>query len=293
MSDRIDLSALLASRTTTPLDVALDEIFAEIGVPRPGGPSGRGWSSRQVFQSCPHKYRRRYLDGVRSAPSAALEIGALFHQLVALHYLTHAGEAWPDKIPLDMLREKLLARGVSAEAVMEAYRLFESYAHRYEDDYLTPLAVEELCLDPRGSSCRFDLIAKVGANALFIPEGIWIVEHKTAGRLDATTLDGWRNDGEVLGQMTLWRAMNLDALYGPLQGVIVNIVSKARVVQFHRTLIPVPSDAKLAGHARDLAVFSSFEEVCRATGVWPRSRAACVTRYGFCDLYDECAEGED
>ncbi len=294
----VDLGAFL---DITPLDDALEGFFEEAGVPRPGGPSGKGWSSRSELQACPYRYylqrvapprlAARILADARKSP--ALEIGSLFHQLLAHHYLARLPgkdqEFWlklteESDTFLQYLREK----GVSGEVIQEARRLYEAYTMRYESDYLRPVAVEARFEDDHGLSCRFDLLAEVIDNPLGIPKGLWNVEHKTCSRFDDATLTGWQSDGEILGQMLVFDRLKLHRRFGPLQGVIVNLISKTKVPGFHRTFVPIRKKA-LRQHAKDLKVFEAVENVYRATGTWPRSRAACIGRYGKCQFFDHCA----
>jgi len=282
---RIELDAFL---NVTPIDTALREIFKLRGLEFLGGKSGRGWSSRAAFMKCPY-----YYNAIRQGElgrSVALEVGILFHVLLALFYAERMEVKGYEGIEPDELRLQLTEQGCSGEVIMEAYRLYTAYTFRYEDDYLTPLAVEHREESKQGDTCRYDLIANVGPNALGLPEGTWIVEHKSASRMDDATLDGWRSDGEIIGQEMLWKRNRLDRVFGELQGVIVNLAFKTRVVDFRRVLVPV-LPAQLRQHSRDLKVFDAFERVCEATGVWPRSRHSCIGRYGKCSLFEHCASG--
>lgn len=274
--DRIELNNLPGSM---PLETALEGIFKEWGMEYLGGASGYGWSTRRNFMTCPHYYRESQLGHVTHR-SDALEIGILFHLLLAMYY--------KGMVEFLRLREALGTYPVSQSVVMEAYRLFEAYLFRYENDYLIPLDVECREEDEDGNTCRYDLIARVPENEAGIPVGVWNVEHKTTSRFDDAALDGWRSDGEIIGQMSIWRRNKLHKKYGPLQGVIVNLVSKTRVVDFRRILIPVNVKQQIA-HARDLKVYEALEKICEAAGVWPRNRASCIGRYGKCSLFEECA----
>lgn len=290
--DDLDYLSLAPLVDHTSLEEALARIFEEAGMERPGGASGNGWSKRALLLACPHKYKRLVLDGldrnddgeVRPSP-LALEIGGLLHQLSALLYMGKMDLKVPDPFGI---KERLVADGVSAEVIMEGYRLFEAYTAHYEDDYLTPLAVELLAGDRVGNTCRYDLIARIEENPLGLPRGTVVVEMKTSARFDLPTLQGWANDGQIIQQMMIWKAAGLTRKYGKLEGVLMNIVGKQKVPQFHRQLIPVQS-WQIKGHVRDLRVFDAMEGIFRATGCFPRNRTACVGRYGLCQLFTECA----
>jgi len=86
-----------------PMDVAADEACEKLGLPLLGGPSGRGWSFMSVAQACPHLWEQTYgahgeRDGKeRTKPAPELQIGGLFHLLLALYYgygLSGTGDAF-------------------------------------------------------------------------------------------------------------------------------------------------------------------------------------------------------
>lgn len=289
--DRVDLSRFVDIK---PLDDALLELFTERGIPRSGGASGHGWSTDSVFQACPYRYWMRNLApakvrlAVVRTRSPALEIGALWHQLLAFRYLRMLDRT-AETIDDGELRDELLHRGCSAEVVMEAYRLLGYYESRWENDYLRPIAVE-VRHEWRGKTCRYDLVAEVGddnADGLF--PGTYIVEHKTTSRFDVGATEGWKNDGEVLGQEMIWHGSRLDRKYGRLAGVIVNIESKVKLPEFRRIVLP-PRPRLARRHMRDLELQSVEERLYAVHGVWPRRRNACLGRYGLCEYADHCAE---
>ena len=108
------------------------------------------------------------------------------------------------------------------------------------------------------------------------------------GDFDDATLDGWRNDGEVLGQIDLWEQLKLEKRFGELQGVIVNILGKQKVPDFHRTIVS-PQRWQTKDHRRWMAYWSAEIDRAKALGVFPRSRAGCIGRYGKCALFDHCS----
>jgi hypothetical protein len=274
-----------------PLEEALDEIFDNHGLERLGGTSGGlGWTSFAAYQRCPYLWRRLHIDTAR-APSAipsALEIGIAIHVHLAVHYQNLIG-AFP--FTSDWLHDALVDRGCNAGSLMEAWRVFQSYRLRYEEDYLTPLAVEHRVEDPvHGYSCRYDLVATIPDGVTDYMPGAYVVEHKSAGRFDDATLNGWHNDGEIIQQIHLWTRLHLDNVFGPLRGVIVNILGKQKPPQFQRRIV-APDLVVAESHARDLAVWQAHRRLAVATGVFPRARANCISRFGKCSEWDHCAVG--
>lgn len=273
----------------------LPEIFAAAGVPRLGGQStGRGWSSVSTFQKCRYLWKRKYLDQVRDAgigsERPARAMGTLIHTFLAIYYTRMIEPDYP--LTPEMVRDQLKLKA-NPILVDEGYRFFVGYALFYQNEEIMPLAVEYNLVDPRtGDSCRFDLIAFFPNEAPGRPAGTYEIEHKSSQRFDYATKNGWPNDGEVIGQLRLWKDLGLDKRFGSLQGAMINLIGTQKVEQqFHRSIVPL-LDWQISGHRQDLKLWESDIHTSIATGIFPRSRASCVHRYGMCDLFDECAVGE-
>ena len=280
--------------TTYPLvDEVLVKIFEVAGVDRLGGIStGRGWSSFSTFQRCPYAWKRRYVDQARPAllvESPSLAIGTLVHTFLAVHYIRMVDPAYP----LTPESVYALLRGVcNPQFVEEGWRVFAGYRLFYSKELIQPLAIEYDLKDPRtGESCRYDLIA-------FFPEwvagrapGTYLLEHKTTARFDANALEGWVNDGEVIGEVALWKRLGLDHRFGKLQGVIVNLLGKQKEPQYHRTLV-APESWQIEQHLADLKRWEGLIQLARSADSFPRARNGCIGRYGRCDYWDHCAHLE-
>jgi hypothetical protein len=273
---------------------AINELFSEANAPRLGGASGDlGWSSFYTFQRCPYLWYRNYLVGERSRGevSPALVIGSLLHLFLALHYQLMIDPTYP--LTVDQAFKELKAKRVNAEALEMAWNIFEGYRTWYSEyDYLRPLAVEFHTVDPKTKeSCRYDMIAEVDASRVppgkLVPEGVYIIEHKTSGRFDKSTLEGWTNDGEIIGQVMLYKRMRLEERFGPLRGVIVNICGKQKTPKYARVIVS-PSKLQLENHARDLKFWEAFRQLCKAQDNFPRSRANCINRWGMCPQWEHC-----
>jgi hypothetical protein len=280
--------------TITPLDKGLHQVFKAYEVPRLGGASGDlGWSSFSTYQRCPYLFKRLYIDGLRyveERPPNYIEIGSAVHAFLAVYYQQFIDPAYP--LTPEILNKALLDAGCDAAVLMEAWRLWAGYALFYEQDFITPLAVEYHVVDSETKeSARYDLIAKVEKADSRFPAGTYVVEHKTTGRFDTATLDGWQNDGEVIGQIMLWQRLKLTRKFGKLTGVMMNIIGKQRQQQFHRTLV-VPQRWQIKQHANDLRMWQGMRLFMMAGGIFPRARANCVSRYGMCSQWDHCAHRE-
>lgn len=364
----LTISGELASSLSlnTPFDVAIERVLGDKYLGGSSGPGG--WSARSDFMTCAYKRRLhesieqvrakwRKLDNKdelneaklgfeemlthRKLPmprySEALEIGSLFHLLLANRYvgmmpslhveakkrlvrcsakcragITRAEDGSksicttclgkgkieaveekkaaadrPATFDLEWLHKRLLDERVNPTVVSEAYRIYRSYDAEYDNDPIRPIAVE-VRVEYGNISARYDLVAEILPNVHGWAPGTWIVEHKTASREDAATMEGWQNDGQIFGQQLLWRRAGLTRKYGELRGVLVNIAIKTQTPKFRRVFVPV-DDARTRAHEQDLAFWDLIRHMCDAAGVYPRNRSQCTGRYGKCEFFDHCA----
>lgn len=282
--------------TIVPMDVALEKAFEHFKMPRLGGASGRGWSSYRNLMACPRRFQLRYIIKARGEERAALGIGSCWHTFIALYYLNmKALIAGTDEGPApSAMRDELLKQRADAVLVAEAWRLFEAYVDHWEGvgDYLEPLAVEHWVEDPRTKrTARYDLIARVtdeGKPRGIVP-GLYIIEHKSLSSWGEKTANSYHLDGEIIGQLALWRKARpqLSRKFGKLQGIIINVVTKTKVPKLHREIVAPPMKVANA-QWHDLDFWEATEAFYRAAGHWPKSLAACWDRYGPCDYVERC-----
>lgn len=277
-----------------PVDQAIKETFESSGLERLGGmSSGRGWSSISLFQRCPYAWKRRYLVPLEAGiniEQEGLAVGTLIHAFLALYYSGMMDERFAVLTP-EIMYERLRLKA-NPEFVFNAWRVFQAYVLYYSNEVITPLAIEYDLRDPRtNESCRYDLIAYFPVEQGQRRSGTFIVEHKSAGRFDYPTLHGWPNDGEVLGQVALWKRCGLDKRFGELRGVIVNILGKQKEPQFHRTIV-APTAWQTDAHLDELKRWEGLIQLSRSTDNFPRARAGCITRYGLCSEFEHCASND-
>jgi PD-(D/E)XK nuclease superfamily len=281
---------VLGEGTYVSAEVGAKKMFEEVGVPFLGGSSGdRGWSSISTFQRCKYLWKQKYGTDVEktSAPkSAALETGSLTHLFLALRY---SGRIHPDyPISPENAKDFLADAGVTPEYLDQAWRLYQSYNIAWGDEsWMTPLAVEELATDPHTKfSCRWDLVFRLDAPYKTMLPGVYVCDHKTSSDNGRVTRAQWFNDGGILGQVDLYNRLGYHRRWGTLRGACVNLIVKTKVPQFDRIFV-YPPKSVLHDHHKSLRVWSAEMEVAEATGNYPKSRSACVTR-GLCDLHDHC-----
>ncbi len=280
-----------------PVEKAMPRLFEERGLMRLGGrSSGSGWSNVSLFQKCPYAWKRRYLEPLTVenfgiiTEIEPLAIGSLVHTYLAVYYMRMIVPDYP--LTVEEVRDDLITWGCNPKITAEAWRLFLAYALFYQHEEIMPLAVEFNLRDPRtNDSCRFDLIAFFPKDRLGIPAGTYGIEHKTASKFDANTLEAWHGDGEVLGQVLTWERLHLDLKFGPLRGVMVNIIGKQKEPQFHRTIV-APTAFTIQQHANDLRNWNGKIAAAKSINDFPRSRNNCIRGFSRCDLWDHCNAGE-
>lgn len=278
------------------LGVVLEEIAIEKNLGTLSGGTEKGWSRASTFERCPHAYYLRYVKHFEpEVEKKHRDIGSGVHAFLALHYTGVMAKLHKGPIPIttpEWLREVLLEKqDVNPEALHEAWRVFEAYRSYYAEDYFRPIDVEYTVVDDKtGHSCRYDLVAYVDKNDRDIESGWYICEHKTASQFSMDTLTAWELDGEILGQILLWERCKLEQTFGPLKGVIINILGKQKSPDFYRTIVdPKPEFSK-----RHLKVLNHLDDriaTHRKARYWPQYWNGCVTRWGRCDYWDHCSSG--
>lgn len=288
-------SNIIELPTFKPMEEAMIEIFASAGLDRLGGRStGSGWSNVSLFQRCRYawslNYRHEKQASVLAGEPVPLAVGILVHTYLALHYQLMMVPDYP--LTPDIVDTRVRELGCSPEVVGEAWRLFKAYRLYYRLEKIQPLAIEANFVDPRtNQSCRYDMIAYVPEETPGRLPGTYVVEHKTASRFDRSTIEGWLGDGEILGQVDTWERLHLDKRFGPLRGVIINLLGKQKTPEFSRVLA-APSAFAIEQHRRDLRHWNAEIQLANATNTFPRSRANCISRYGFCGFWNHCNLGE-
>ena len=322
-----------------PIETAIKLCSAALGLPDLGGPSGRGWSYWQTYERCPHLFNRLWelrtlVDSAGARLPDYLETGIMYHTFKALEMaermnnqaIANRGIYETEiktfkavkqgaterlaKMILRMCKSAMDANqpalAPDASVVYDAARLWQAHKDRYEDDPVTPLAVEWLAEHPENYndgrddgplySCRYDLIAKLGeghplinSHPMMVPGAVVVFEHKTARWLNESTLDGWPLEGEILGELWLWEISGARARFGELAGVIVDVVTKTKTPNFHRMLVPAGA-RPVSRFEKWIRYKAAAIQMARIHGVWPQQFRGCNDKYGACALFRECEQ---
>ena len=256
-----------------------------------GGSAGKGWSRYQTLQRCPRAFQLTYLNGPRDSGGttmSGLTTGSGFHALAAAYYTD-------GKVLALQFWDAIKNQNIDPILSEEVERIFNGYLDHYDGvDYIIPLAVEQTVVsDIYGWSCRYDLIARIDDPPLGVFPGIWAIDHKCMAIFDEPTLNGWDLDGEITGEATFWAGSPMEEKYGPLQGVMLNIVGKQKKPQkFHRTWMNY-SKERQERHIANLQYWETVETGYRNAfegKQWPQSNGNCVGRYGKCGWYERCKD---
>jgi hypothetical protein len=192
-----------------------------------------------------------------------------------------------------------LSRRPSAAVIFEAERLFDAHTSAYGSglEVVRPLAIEWCAEHRSGYTCRYDMIGKLEEGdplvsdmpSVLQPGSIVVYERKTSAFLSETVLDGWFLDGQILGQIMCWKGSGCEKLFGPLAAIVVDIVTKKKVPDLRRVVVPATLSTVKA-HERWIDYTDAEIKMWRATRVYPQRWTACIDRYGKCGLWDQCAD---
>lgn len=281
------MSPMIALGTTSkPMELAIREAYESFGLQPLGGASEDGWSKLADLQRCPYRYKMLHetlldVDEVAGPKPVALELGALYHTALALHY--SVGTIAIAVTPFAFL-ERVRAVGGDGVIIDECKRLYSAYFDKYgnaHNEGFAPLAIEFPAGIPGTHTCRFDMLAK--------HEGVTKnIEHKTASRETRDVLEGWWLDGEIIGQHYAYKLSGLEAKFGPLFSTVVNLTIKTKEPKFRRIEVVI-SDEIIGRFASDRAWWNGHRDALRGGSYWPRKLQGCIGRYSNCELWDHCS----
>ncbi len=165
-------------------------------------------SSTAKFRGCRRSYLYRYVHQIESnAPRPA--------------YFDW-GTAW-DEIMNVLALEGVYAAVIRAEqAGPEHVAALHGYLRTYADDYLRAESMQRVISEPLGEAGdTFQGVADMIARDR--DDRLWLVDNKSASRIDSSRMDLWAD-----WQLTLYSAF-LEPEYGPFAGAIHNIVEKPTI----------------------------------------------------------------
>lgn len=192
----------------------------------------------QYFHNCHRKYWwqfEQYL--IPDRPKWALDIGKATHVGLAL---LGAGKPLEDSVSesvktLEGLMPKRLLPGdleTLEESKEVVERLLRGYAAEWEGkQQWTPIAQETKGIVEVGEATRVFLVFRTDKLALW-NSLLWIVDHKTAGRMDLRDLMKY----ELNLQFSAYPYGVSKLLRRPVAGVIIDVLVKTKIPQFTRDI---------------------------------------------------------
>lgn len=259
------------------------------------GPSPRGWHRLQLAAECLQKYAWTY-EGKsgesRRKTSPALVRGSLLHLALAQHYARiRDGESeWVE--PVEAVQLVAAVEGHDPQVVESIISTYRAYAEHYaaEDLNYRVMHVEDLLdmqIEQYRLTGRLDLVVEdLGGR-------IWVLDHKTTGRITSAHKQFYAISGQLLGYSHMARRA-----YGSrFAGLIINLVQVGGDHKFERVVLP-----------RSLQLENRFEQIVvdlersiervraeeRDVADWPKaaSELVCYHRYGACEFIDWCRHGQ-
>ena len=262
------------------------------------GRSERGWHRIQNVIRCPRLFAWKEVEK-RSFPiTAPLVNGSLLHIALAHHYqrlkeLQTGGEPNDWFLPEEAI-EHLAWKNADESplwlaAVPKIVDAFVAYRNNWLGEEWRVLEVEEELRAHLGKerhlyTQRADLIIED------VQSRVWIVDHKSAYRLNSKTLRQHILDGQFIGYQLFGKAKYKERF----AGVLVNRVKLSPPYDFdRRPLEPAPDALNhfiqvIEEGERRIALFEGRDVL-----EWPMAlnNQTCFGKYGQCDAYDLCRFG--
>lgn len=278
-------------------------IYEEVVGKGPQGASPRGSTYWRRVHLCAHEHGiANELQWEKLPRADALDTGLLWHGCLETYYLAlmalQRGERrqhTPEQEAFWFLEKFAKAKGWD-NFYEKVSRMLDAYFTRWRDNNDWEILAVEYSVgwthatDPVQTArigfeytTRLDMVV---VDHSLVP-ATKHVEHKSASRLDALTVQGYGQDDQVLGQCFIthqipWRENG----YPPYVGALVNITTKQKVPLCER--VPVsPGPEQLASWAAAKRHFA-WQSTQYAAWGHPKNYANCTRRFGRCQFFQLC-----
>jgi hypothetical protein len=218
--------------TPNPFDVIPSE--AEAGPAQRSAKSVLTFSAINTFRNYPRKFKHRYLDllQTREKPES-LSFGDLIHRTLELWYRStgNANRLWT---VLDHIDAQFPSRAGEPDQKAPwhlARAMIAGYAARYPSEEFEVVEIEkeftgEIRNPETGRPSQTFVMAGKADGIVRIGDEFYLLEHKTAGSIDASYLDKLWTDTQIALYCCYLRQLGY-----PVIGVIYNVLLKARLQQ--------------------------------------------------------------
>jgi len=130
-------------------------------------------------------------------------------------------------------------------------------------------------------TARADMVLK-------LPDGYWLVDHKTTAARTGEFVEGWQVDPGIIGLM--WACQ---PLFSPIRGVSINGVIKTKVPGFDRFMYAL--DQRMVDDWLAMMRYNMADKGIARLADWPPNFWACFRkmgpRVGKCRFFERCVYG--
>jgi hypothetical protein len=268
------------------------------------GSSGKwGWHGIQSFNECPQKFSYRHNLGIVTPPKEPLVKGSILHVGLAHRYARMwaqqngelADRFYSPEEAMTIVAHKKESGEIGPRVLPEIVAAMRAYEAYYAAERVKVLEVEQVFECEIGGEPYTQRLDWVYED----PQGrVWLVDHKTTGRMESKTAMGYAMSGQILGMRHLGRLY-----YGErFAGVKLNMIvwGPGGKEKFAR-LDPEPAPFAQSQFTNVVTFARDRVRALRESGAggvdpmaWPRalSETTCVGRYGACEYYDHCKWGK-
>lgn len=192
------------------------------------------YSALNTFRGCPRKFKHRYLDHLQPRQKAeSLSFGSVIHSGLELWYRSvgQSDRLW--KL-LDFIDGQFSGR---VGDLQEKYRwqlaraMLTGYATRYPSEEFQVVEIEkvfngEIRNPETGRPSQTFVMAGKADGIVQLPDGMYLLEHKTASTIDSNYLEKLWTDTQIALYSFYLRQMGY-----PIVGIIYNVLLKTRLQQ--------------------------------------------------------------
>jgi len=187
------------------------------------------YSFFNTFRNCRRKAWWRYVEGLAPIDRApALVQGDLVHRALAEHYTTDLRRTNPFRVINEALAD------ATGDSDMQQYwhiatAMLDAYIRHYRCDDSYVIAVEkpfvgEIVNPATGAKSRSFVMGGKVDGLVRTDEGLFILEHKTASRVDGAYLDRLWSDMQIQ-----WYSLYVTWEGEPVKGTMYNLLEKPRL----------------------------------------------------------------
>lgn len=280
-------------------------------------------SSRSMFRNCQQKYQYAYEQLLTPKQGKGfLVVGNIFHKAHEGLLLSQSITTVQAKIRTDIRTNRKYFIGDSFRfekdsSIIEGMMLGYSKNQGILKNAIIPKINGKPAVEmPFEVDMGKGVILRGKIDALVkLPDGYWLVEHKTAGRLDANYIMKLPINSQITTYLFAMKYVLPPEIAKKVQGVIYNVVGKTQIrpkkgeseSKFMERIVKeyanpanrtkyfyqkkqYRSEAQLRRF--EIEAHATAEDIrrCRKTGVWQQNEFFC-TYYGTCEFLQICVQG--